>query len=194
VGTVCAVAPIELVLHDDPGRVASWSWSGLNTDEPSLDGVAIEDMSPDQTETRTDAPPHPNLIDRVDHLVVATPLIGRTIDAYEAAGLELRRTRTIGEGSSRRTQAFFWAGDLILELVGPTAPEGDGPAAIWGVSFESPDLDGTVAALGPDLIGPARDAVQRGRSIATIRTRDIGISLPLAVMSSHSATRFQIEE
>ncbi len=176
------------MLSGDAGRSAGWSWDGFDPerlDGSTLDGVAVEPVA---VESDGETPAHPNLIDRVDHLVVATPDIDRTIGRYEEAGLDLRRTRTLGEGRDRRIQAFFWAGDLILELVGPAAPSGSGPSALWGISFTSSDLDATIAELGPDRIGSPRDAVQSGRRIATLRTREGGISLPLAVMSPHSAT------
>jgi hypothetical protein len=66
--------------------------------------------------------------------------------------------------------------------VGPVEPDGDGPAAFWGLTLVSADLDATRAALGDELIGAPRDAVQAGRRIATVR-RSAGLGTAVAVMS-----------
>ncbi len=141
----------------------------------------------------TDGPGHPNGIGAFDHVVVATDTLTATIDALAAAGFELRRIRDIPGSRPARQQAFLWAGDVILEVVGPapTPDEGGGPvspasatATIWGLALTSDDLDATAAALG-DRLGSVKDAVQPGRRIATLRTRELGISLPVAVMSRH---------
>ena len=101
-----------------------------------------------------------------------------------AAGLELRRTRELGGGA---TQSFLWAGDVILEVVSPPPPgprPTPGAAWVWGLSLVAPDLDATAGYLGPWLSTP-RPAVQAGRRIATLRTGELGISGPIAVMSPH---------
>ena len=42
-------------------------------------------------------------------------------------------------------QTFFRLGPVILELVGPPQPDGDGPARFWGIAFTVADLDATAA-------------------------------------------------
>jgi hypothetical protein len=83
-------------------------------------------------------------------------------------------------------QTFFWAGDVIVELVGPDVgePSTDEPTTVFGLALVASDLDATAAVLGP-LLGTPKAAVQPGRRIAGLRGRDLGISLPLAVMSPH---------
>ena len=159
----------------------AWSWDGLDVD--ALDGIAVVAARPEPGVEASS--PHPNLVDRLDHLVVATPDVDRTIDALAAAGLELRRTRDVDLGGTASRQAFFWVGETILELVGPVRPSGGGHASVWGLSFESPDLAATVAWLGPERCGPARDAVQPGRRIASLRNQALGLGLAVAVMSPH---------
>ena len=44
------------------------------------------------------------------------------------------------------------------------------------------DLDGLCERLGPSVISPAKDAVQPGRRIATVRA-EIGLGLPVALMT-----------
>ena len=163
------------------GGVLGWSLHDVPGD---LDGIA--DRPAPEVPDPGGGTPHPNGVRRIDHVVVATDDRHRTVGAFGAAGLELRRTRDLGGGAS---QSFLWAGDVILEVVSPP-PEGDGRLDgtwIWGLSLESGDLDATAAALGP-LLGRPRDAVQPGRRIAILRTRDLGIYLPLAVMSPHRPT------
>lgn len=84
-------------------------------------------------------------------------------------------------------QSFFVVGDALLELVGPAAPEGDGPAAFWGLVAAVADLDAACAALG-DLIAPPRDAVQPGRRIAVVR-REAGLGTALALMTPREHRR-----
>ena len=132
------------------------------------------------------APPHPNGVARVDHVVLLSPDLDRTVEELRADGFDLRRIRE-GEtpGGSTR-QAFFRIGEPILEVV--QAPEGtsvarnpEGPARLWGIAFRVEDMDATASALG-DLLGTPRDAVQPGRKIATLRP-DAGLGPAIAFMT-----------
>lgn len=125
---------------------------------------------------------HPNGVQRIDHLVVATPDCDRTTEVLEAASIEARRVRQFDILGITQRQTFFWLGDVILELVGPDVAAGDEPATFWGLALVAEDLDATANALHGHC-SPPKDAVQPGRRITTITTRDLGISVPLAVMS-----------
>jgi catechol 2,3-dioxygenase-like lactoylglutathione lyase family enzyme len=107
---------------------------------------------------------HPNGVVSIDHVVLLSPDLDRTVEELRSQGFDLRRIRE-GEtpGGSTR-QAFFRAGEPILEAV--QAPEGTsvarnphGPARLWGISFLVEDMEETAAALG-ELLGTPRDAVQ----------------------------------
>ena len=134
----------------------------------------------------TAAPPQPNGVARIDHLVLLSPDLDRTVEELRSDGFELRRIRE-GEtpgGSSR--QAFFRLGEPILEVV--QAPDGagvarnpDGPARLWGIAFLVEDLDATGSALG-ELLGSPRNAVQPGRKIATLRP-EAGLGPAIAFMT-----------
>jgi len=124
-------------------------------------------------------PPHPNGVVSIDHIVVMTPDLDRTTEALGAVGLEARRTREAGGG---RRQRFFRLGEVILEVVGPAAPAGDGPATFWGLALTVADIDATAAHL-TGRIGAPKTAVQNGRRIATLRAGD-EVSVPIAVMSA----------
>ena len=131
-------------------------------------------------------PAHPNGVARIDHVVLLSPDLDRTVDELRSDGFELRRIRE-GEtpGGSTR-QAFFRVGEPILEVV--QAPDGtsvarnpDGPARLWGIAFRVEDMDATASALG-DLLGTPRDAVQPGRKIATLRP-EAGLGPAIAFMT-----------
>lgn len=59
----------------------------------------------------------------------------------------------------------------------------DRPSSIWGLALVSADRDASVNAMG-GACGPAKDGVQSGRRIATVRTREFGISVPVALMAA----------
>jgi catechol 2,3-dioxygenase-like lactoylglutathione lyase family enzyme len=132
------------------------------------------------------APQHPNGVLRIDHVVLLSPDLDRTVAELRSDGFELRRIRE-GEtpGGSTR-QAFFRVGEPILEVV--QAPEGTsvarnpgGPARLWGLAFLVDDIDATGSALG-ELLGTPRDAVQPGRRIATLRP-EAGLGPAIAFMT-----------
>jgi catechol 2,3-dioxygenase-like lactoylglutathione lyase family enzyme len=106
----------------------------------------------------------------VDHVVALTPDLDRTTAKLRAAGFDHRATRG--------RQAFFVIGACLLELVG----QADGHATVWGLTLVVEDLDEAARQLG-DRLGPAKDAVQPGRRIATVRSREAGLTTALALMS-----------
>ena len=157
-GDVSAVDGIAYVLGGDGKGITAWHVDGI-ADE--IDGLANRRVGPAVAARRT--PEQPNGVIALDHLVISTPNLGRTIENFEAAGFELRRTRDAG----RIRQAFFKAGEVVLEIIGPPQPSGEGPARFWGLAWTVADLDATAALLGDRLHAP-KDAVQKGRRIATL--------------------------
>ena len=125
----------------------------------------------------SDPPRHPNGSTVLDHLVVMTDDPDRTTRSYGELGLEARRVREIGHG---RTQTFFRAGEVIIELVGPV---GVGGEQFFGLAFTVDDLDACAVLLG-DRLGAIKDAVQPGRRIATVRHEACGLTVPIAFMSA----------
>jgi hypothetical protein len=125
----------------------------------------------------------------VDHVVVFSPELDRTVATLEAAGLDLRRIREEPTPGGAPRQAFFRLGEVILECIQlPDSPELDRSrnARLWGLALQTADMDQTAGVLG-DKLGEPRPAVQEGRTIATLR-RDAGSSVPLAFMTP-SASR-----
>lgn len=164
-----------------------WSFSGPPFAGPDIDGLALVDATRDAAGTTTVS--HPNGIERIDHVVVRTGDCDRTIAAFVQAGFQVRGGRSTTSYGTPMRQSFFWAGDVILELVGPDDGESstDEPTSIFGLALVATDLEATAATLG-DLLGAPKDAVQAGRRIAGLRNKVVGIALPLAVMSPHVTT------
>jgi catechol 2,3-dioxygenase-like lactoylglutathione lyase family enzyme len=181
-GDTCVVGEVRIRLAPGEGRgLSGWSLRGLDSTE--LDGLSTTRSERALPEA---APAHPNGIVALDHVVAISSDLDRTVAAFEAAGLDLRRIREEPTPAGAPRQAFFRLGEAILEVI-QEPPEataeagGDRPAFFWGLAFVAPDLDTTVAFLG-ERAGEARDAVQPGRRIATLR-RSAGLSLPVALMT-----------
>lgn len=165
--------------------------SGSSSPEhSSIDGLellAASDQGPRLNSVASQ--PHPNGITSIDHIVVSTGDSQRSIAAFESAGFEVRGSRSTSSYGSPMRQTFFWAGDVIVELMGPNLGEAtsESPAQIFGLALVAADLDSTAAALG-ELLGTPKAAVQTGRQIARLRTNSVGIGLPIAVMSPHPSS------
>jgi hypothetical protein len=157
-------------------------WALAGVDEP-IDGILA--CAP----RSAPAEPHPNGISRIDHVVVTTGDRRRTVAALTGAGLEVRGSRSAVVAGRPARQTFLWAGDVIIELVGPDdgEPTTDDAATVWGLALVAEDLDAAAAMLG-DHLGTPRDAVQPGRRIAGLRVGPLGIGVPVAVMSPHVPT------
>ncbi len=172
------------------GSFLGWTFDGVAS--TGADGRADLDGLPlvDTTDGGGAAPgTHPNGIVSIDHVVVRTGNCERTIAAFERAGFEVRGGRSTTSYGAPMRQTFFWAGDVILELVGPDAgvPTTDEATSIFGLALVAADLDHTAETLG-ELLGAPKPAVQVGRRIAGLRHRQAGISLPIAVMTPHVRT------
>jgi len=176
--------------------VVGWGVSGVPADVGDIAGI---------TTTVVEEPPvltgeerHPNGVYRTDHLVVRTTDTPATAAAFEALGLEIKGKRSTASGGAKVDMRFAWAGDTLLEIVGPPEPasasgesaaSGESTAAesaaarIAGIAYVSADLDGTAARLGDWSTTPI-DAVQPGRRIAALRT-EAGSSVPMAFMTPH---------
>jgi hypothetical protein len=173
------VGGIELELAGPAaGRgITAWALSGVELDG-ELDGLPTHVVA-------AAAPPatgdHPNGAVAIDHVVVTTPDVERTFAALAAAGLDLRRVRETDGPQGPVRQGFYRVGGALLEVAGPVTASGGGPAAFWGLVIVVEDLDALAGRLGDDL-GTARDAVQPGRRIATLRA-SAGASVAVAFMT-----------
>lgn len=179
---VCRVGAVRLrLVGAAAGKgVVGWSLRDVPPGVGDLDGVPT---------VRSDAEPavpavHANGVTHIDHVVLLSPDLGRVRAALDGIGLEPRRERDGELGGVPMSQVFYRLGDVILEVVGSPETTGEGPSRIWGLTHAVADIDETAAYLG-QRIGPVKDAVQPGRRIATLRNREIGISVRTALISPH---------
>jgi hypothetical protein len=204
IGTVtilCAGSPIS---DDEPKGILEWTigWApetltahDLDPDDlpGDIDGVPTSAIV--GAGTPPVAPAHPNGVTTIDHVVVMTPDLDRTVAEFEALGMPCKRIREgASYGSAAMRQAFFWLGNpegtdeekVIVEVVGPDVVDpnrADEPARFFGLALTSADL-----ALSASIIGahmkPPTDAVQPGRKIASISSK-AGSTVALVLMSPH---------
>ena len=173
----CVVGGVRLEFVAGDDGIVDWGLTGAKTS--GIDGLP----------TRLGADPpagdggaeHPNRVVGIDHVVVMTPRLERTIEAFEDAGIELRRIREGETGMGRFRQAFFRLGRPILEVVETEKAGEEAPARFWGITFATADLDAAAALLG-ERAGRVKEAVQPGRRIATVR-EEAGLGFPVALIS-----------
>jgi hypothetical protein len=160
-----------------PGAITGWTLEGVCSAD--LDGLATALVGPPVRPPASG----PDAVPRVDHVVIFTPRLERTIEAFESAGVRCRRIREVGPADRRLRQAFFRFGEVIAEVV--EAPEEQagraGAARFWGLTLAVADLERVAGELG-ERVGSIRDAVQPGRRIATVRER-AGLGIPVALIS-----------
>ncbi len=171
---------VRLVGRDGGKRILGWSLRdapAARLADGRLDGLptSVSSASP---ATGAD---HANGATYIDHVVLLSPDLARTSKAIEALGIEQRGERETDSYGAPMRQIFFRLGEVILELVGGTEP-GEGDPGFFGLAITVADLDAAAALLG-DHLGTAKDAVQDGRRIATLRHREVGMSVATALMS-----------
>lgn len=103
---------------------------------------------------------HPNGTVLLDHLVVFTDDPQRSVLSYADLGLQVRRVRDLGNG---KTQTFFRAGEVIIELVGPMDGTGDAGERLFGLSPTVSDLD----VCGSSATGSERSRTRPNRAVGS---------------------------
>lgn len=170
---------VSLLLRIDHSRVPGvhgWAFDAVNATE--IDGIPTRRATPSTTRHHPDGDFTLDVVG-VDHVVVMTPDLLRTSDAFaRATGAPRKRVRDAG-GSVQ--QAFHRVGDVVIEIVSsPQVPAG--PATLWGFVLTVCSLDAVAHYLGPDVLSPPKPAVQEGRQIATFR-QAAGLGVPVALMN-----------
>jgi hypothetical protein len=171
---------VRLVGRDGGKRILGWSLRGAPTArlaDGRLDGLPTTVSEREPSEPAV----HPNGARYIDHVVLLSPDLPRTIAALDAIGLTPRSERETSTYGAPMRQVFFRMGEVILELVGGAEP-GDGDPGFFGLAITVDDLGAVQELLGEHL-GEVKDAVQEGRQIATVRHRDLGMSVATALMS-----------
>ncbi len=163
------------IVDGEPG-IQGWTLSGIDPAIDEIDGLST---------TVVDAAPpvfaqHANGAVELDHLVVLTGSLERSCGAIaDATGAPLKRVRELGD--TRQGFHRVGRGGVIVEVV-ERREVGDDPALFWGVVINVADIDAAIDVAGPELVGSAKDAVQPGRRIVTVRS-EAGLGLPVAMMS-----------
>lgn len=175
----CRVGSIRIrfVGRERGTGIVGWSLRGLTADG-TLDGIPT---SRSDTSTVTPAE-HPNGITSIDHVVLFSPDLDRTVAAFAAIRAQPRRERVGELGRRLIRQVFFRFGEVIVEVVGSPETTGEGPATLWGITFDVPDIDAT-AAFFEGHTTAVKDAVQPGRRITTLQHKDFGLSVRTAMIS-----------
>jgi hypothetical protein len=161
--------------------IVGWSLRGLPPDNSlvDLDGV------PTTRSVAADAEPatHPNGVIAIDHVVLLSPDLGRTVESLAAVGVQPRRERDGELGGRPIRQIFFRLGEVIVETVGSPDTASEGPSTLWGITYTVADIDAAASFFG-DNTSPVRDAVQPGRRITTLRHHELGMSVRTALISA----------
>ena len=138
--------------------------------------------------------PHPNGINRVDHVVIRTNKVDLVEDFMRnTMKMTLRRRLNSDAGA----MLFFRESDQpdcpIIEVVG-SAEDFTGTslvnASVWGISFVADDLELVRSVIGEKYVSEIRNAKQPGRSICTVKLN--GLGMHVAVMTPHIARRARL--
>ncbi|MGA8328616.1 MAG: glyoxalase [Mycobacterium sp.] len=182
-GAVCRIGGVRIRLagSDRGTGILGWSLRGL----PSGDSVPDLDGIPTTKSDAVAAAPaaHANGVTAIDHIVVLSPDLGRTVDALTTIGVVPRRERDAHLGGRPIRQIFFRFGEVIIEVVGSPETATEGPATLWGITYAVADIDATAAYFG-DRTAPVKAAVQPGRRITTLRHHALGMSVRSAMISA----------
>ena len=180
---VCRVGGvrIRLVGRDTQTGIVGWSLRGLPSEGAfdDLDGI------PTTRSSAVAAAPavHANGVTAIDHVVVLSPDLHRTVESLAAVGVQPRREREGELGGRPIRQIFFRFGDVIIEAVGSPGAASEGPSTLWGITYVVADIDATASFFG-DNTSPVKDAVQPGRRITTLRHHELGMSVRSAMISA----------
>jgi hypothetical protein len=177
---ICRIGGVRIRLTGSGSTtgIIGWSLRGLPSGG-DLDGIPTTRSDTLAAEPAT----HANGATSIDHVVLLTPDLARTVAALAAVGVEPRRERDAELGGRPIRQIFFRLGEVIVEVVGSPETKGEGPSTLWGLTYVVADVDAT-AAYFADRTTPVKDAVQRGRRITTLHHQKFGMSVRTAFISA----------
>jgi hypothetical protein len=179
---VCRVGGvgIRLVGRGSTG-IVGWSLRGVPPDRTldDLDGIPTRTSDADPAVPAT----HANGVTAIDHVVLLSPDLGRTVEALASIGVAPRRERDGELGGRSIRQIFFRLGEVIVEVVGSPGTVAEGPSTLWGITYVVADIEATAAFFG-DRTTPVKEAVQPGRRITTLHHHELGMSVRSAMISA----------
>jgi hypothetical protein len=178
--SVCRVGGVRIRLTG-PGHhtgLVGWALRGVYC-VGDLDGIPTTTSDSTPTSPAT----HRNGVTAIDHVVVMSPDLGRTLESLADIGLQPRRERDAELGGRAIRQIFFRLGEVIVEVVGSPERTAEGPSTLWGITYVVTDIDATARYFG-DHTTPIKDAVQPGRRITTLRHAEFGMSVRSAFITA----------
>ena len=125
---ICRVGGVRLRLGGGGAGIVGWSLSGPRPDvtRDDLDGIPTA-----WSDSVRNAPAvHANGVTAIDHVVLMSPDLSRTVEALAAVGVVPRRERDAELGGHAIRQVFFRLGEVILEVVGSPDAATDGPSVL----------------------------------------------------------------
>jgi hypothetical protein len=182
---ICRVGAvrIELVGRGGGSGLVGWTLRSRAADAlGDVDGVPTTWAAGMADDARTPAV-HANGVTAIDHIVLLSPDLDRTVTALATAGVHPRRERDADLGGQPIRQIFFRFGETVVEVVGTPGAAGPGPSTLWGVTFVVEDIDRSADHFG-DRTTPVKPAVQPGRRITTLRHHELGMSVRTALISA----------
>lgn len=154
----------------------SRSWKRFRVPDETMAGVKTFLLEPDEPLRAPEAPS--GAVTALDHLVINTPNPERAVANYGARlGLRFALDRTAEQWKTRFL--FFRLGGLTLEVIhrlGETH-EPSGPDSIWGLTWETDDLEAAhsrLASLGHNL-SEIRTGRKPGTTVFTVRDHTQGV-------------------
>ena len=175
---------VELAGTANGRGVLGWAIEGVTSNIESITSIAPSGTTL-AVEQRTGLD-NTNAVFAIDHVVIETGDLDRTVAAFTEVGIKERRQGQMTTSLGERRQSFLWAGRVIIEIVAPVTADPNVAMRVWGLALVSANLATTSHVLAENMSEP-RNAVQPGRKIATIDTSALDISVPLVVMSPHVA-------
>ena len=175
---------IRLVGRADGAGILGWALRGLppGTRCDDVDGIPTTNAQDGAAAPGT----HPNGVTAIDHVVLMSPDLDRTVAALATLGVEPRRHRDAEIGGRPIRQIFFRFDDVVIEVVGSPDTAGTGPSTLWGITYVAADIDESARFFG-DRTSAVKAAVQPGRRITTLRHRELGLSVRTALISMSRA-------
>ena len=187
----CTIGAVRVrLVGAETGRgILGWKLAGpgLSPTLDQIDGLpttaSTTASTTEQAATATSATAHPNGVAGLDHVVLISSDGERTAAALTGStGLAVRRVRETTSYGAPMRQWFFRAGPVIIELVAPDDGDGASPTGFFGLAMNVDDIDALPGIYGDALSGP-KDAVQPGRRIASLRHKQLHMSVPVAFMT-----------
>ncbi len=178
---VCRVGAVRIRLLGSGRGIVGWSLSGLPPDDVRFD---LDGIPTTRSGAVAVAPAeHANGVTTIDHIVLLSPDLGRTVELLATVGATPRRRRDGQLDGRPIQQIFFRFADVIVEVVGSAETASDGPSTLWGITYNVADIDATADYFG-DRTTPVKQAVQPGRRITTLRHHELGMSVRSAMISA----------